>query len=172
MNAKTIALSAIIAALCAILLAVGEFFPTFSLGSAFLAGVAVMVPLAKRSYWGAVLCVIAASLITMLVTGFSRFEAVVPFAFFFGVQPIVNRVQAEKNWNRWLLLVIKDIWFVGFAVGYYFLFNLTLFENNQDLNRFALPIIIIGGAIAYVVYDYLSFYFQRYIDILIKRMKL
>ena len=47
-----------------------------------------------------------------------------------------------------------------------------LFENNEDLNRFALPIIIVGGAIAYVVYDYLSFYFQRYIDILIKRMKL
>ena len=172
MKAKTIALSAVIAAFCAILLSVGEFFPTLSLGAAFLAGVAVMVPLAKRSYLGAVLCIIAAALITMLITGFTRFEAIVPFAFFFGVQPIVNRVQAERNWNRWLLLVIKDIWFVGFAVGYYFLFNLVLFENNEDLNRFALPIIIVGGAIAYVVYDYLSFYFQRYIDILIKRMKL
>ena len=172
MKAKTVALSAVIAAFCAIFLSIGEFFPSLSLGAAFLAGVAVMVPLAKRSYLGAALCVIAASLITMIVTSFVRFEAIVPFAFFFGIQPILNKVQMERNWNRWLLLVIKDIWFVGFAVGYYFLFNLTLFENNQDLNRFALPIIIIGGAIAYVVYDYLSFYFQRYVDILVKRMKL
>ena len=172
MKGRTIALSAVSAAICVIFLTIGEFLPTLSLGSAFLAGVVVMVPLSKRSYGGAALCVIAAALITMMITGFVRFEAILPFASFFGLQPILNKVQSERNWNRYILLAVKDVWFVGVAVAYYFIFNMAFFENNEALNRYALPIIIVGAAAGYVLYDFLAFYFQKYIDITVKRLKL
>ena len=70
------------------------------------------------------------------------------------------------------MLVIKDVWFVGAAVGYYFIFNVVLFENNETLNAYALPIVIGACALVYPIYDYLSFYFQKYIDVIVTRLKL
>ena len=169
--AKTIALSAICAAISALILVLGEFFPTLSLGAAFTAGIVVMVPLAKNSYKGATLTFFAAAILAFLISYF-RYEAVLPFAAFFGLQPIVNKIQSDKGWNKYIMLAIKDVWFVGTLVGYYFLFSLALFPNNEELNAFSLPILIAGGAIAYFVYDGLSFYFQKYIDLTVRRLKL
>lgn len=169
--AKSIALSAICAAICALLLCLGEFLPTLSLGAAFTAGIVVMIPLSKNAFKSAMLTYLAGGLLAFMLSYF-RYESVLPFIAFFGLQPIVNRLEKAKGWNRYLMLLIKDVWFVGVLVGYYFLFNLTLFDNNPALNRFALPILIAGGALFYFIYDHLSFYFQKYIDIIVKRLKL
>ena len=168
---KAIALSAICAAIGSLLLVLGEFFPTLSLGAAFTAGVVVMIPLAKDSFKSAFVTYAAAALLAFFISYF-RYEAVLPFLSFFGLQPIINRLQRKKGWNKYVMLLLKDVWFVGVAVGYYYLFNLTLFDNNETLNAYALPIIIVGGAVAYVLYDYLTFYFQKYIDLTVKRLKL
>ena len=170
-QSKAIALSAICAAICALLLVLGEFFPSFSLGAAFTAGIVVMIPLSKNAFKSAALTYLAGGALAFFISYF-RYEAVLPFIAFFGLQPIVNKLQTAKGWNRYLMLLLKDVWFVGVLVGYFFLFNLTLFEFNADLNRFALPILIAGGALGYIVYDYLTFYFQKYICILVKRLKL
>ena len=170
-RSKAIALSAVSAALATIFLVIGDYFPTLSLGSAFLAGIVMMVPLSKKLYLGAALAYLASAALAFLISSFI-FEAILPFLMFFGLQPIVNRLQLDRNWNKYLMLVIKDLWFVGAAVGYYFIFSVVLFENNEALNAYALPIIIAISAAAYILYDYLSFYFQKYIDLLITRLKL
>lgn len=166
---RAIALSAICSAICALILTIGEYFPTLSLGAAFTAGIVIMIPLAKGSFKCAALTYLSGGALAFLLS-FMRYEAILPFIAFFGLQPIVNAWQVKKGFNKYLMLAVKALWFAGVLVGYYYIFDAVLFDGNEQLEKFALPILAVGGIVLYAIYDGLSFYFQKYIDVLVKRI--
>lgn len=169
-NAKIIALSAVTTAFAVIFLVVGSYFPTLSLSGAFMASLTMMIPLSKKSYKGALLCFLATSILSMLVSGF-RWDAVFPFMAFTGLHPIANYFIKERNLNRILFTVLKDIWFVGAVVLTQLITKLYVGEN-EFLNKYIYPVLIIGGAIVFPLYDFLMMGFQRSIVAIINRLKL
>ncbi|MBQ3495754.1 MAG: hypothetical protein IJA76_03635 [Clostridia bacterium] len=167
---KMIALSSLVSAFCAVLLYLGALFPTLSLSCIFLASLTIMLPLAKKSYKGAILAVVASSILSFLLAAFS-FETSLPFILFFGFHPIINRFQKDKKLNKFLLFAIKDIWCVGALFACYFLTEMFVTEN-EFFHKYMPYILSIGGTLFFIVYDYMMFYFQRAIDRVAERLKL
>lgn len=170
-KSKVIAISGIATAFSVLLLSIGAYFPTFDLSALFMASLVVMLPLSKKSYLGAVITTIASSILTLIIAGF-RYQIVIPFALFFGMHPIVNYFQASTNkFNKWIFLIVKDVWFVLVLVLMQKLSEVLIIDI-ESIKRFVYPILIVGGAIGFIVYDFLMQRFQNYIDLIIKRLKL
>lgn len=170
-KSKIIALSGISTAFSVLLLTVGAYFPTFDLSALFMASLVVMLPLSKKSGCSAVITVIASSILTLLFSGF-RYNIVIPYLIFFGLHPIVNYYQKQINkFNKWLVFIVKDIWFV-ITVIIMQKINEILVIDIESIKPFVYPILIVGGAICFIIYDYLMLRFQNYIDLIIKRLKL
>lgn len=167
---KVIALSSLCTAFAAVLLTVGAYFPTLSYSCIFLASVVILLPLAKNTYKGAVLTVIASTLLSFLIASFS-FETALPFLLFFGFHPIVNKVFKEKNLNKFLVYVIKDAWFVAAMLLCYWLTDMFI-TDNEIFQKYMIYIIIFGGSILFIVYDYMMSYFQKAMDVISKRLKI
>lgn len=172
--AKMVAYASVSAALATVFLAIGEFFPTFSLSAAFMASLAMMIPLTKKSYAGAVLAYISSALLALLITGF-RFEGILPFAAFCGLHPLVNAFIEDKKINKILGLVVKDVWFVGVAYLTYFLTDFAsggTISNSEFLKNNIIWLIGVGSAIAFVAYDFCMAYFQKKLNIIVEKLKL
>ncbi len=169
-KSKVIALSALTTAICTIFLVVGEFVAVFALSGAFLASVVMMLPLAKKSYLGAILALIASVLLSLLLSSF-RFEAILPFAIFFGPYPIVNAFLEDKKFNKIISLILKGIWFIGAILATYYLTTIVI-GDNQFIKEHILPILIIGGAVLFLPFDYFMRSFQTQTNKLIERLKL
>lgn len=167
---RVVAYSAVTTALATVFLIIGEFFPTLSLSAAFMASLVIMIPLAKKTYLGAVLAYIASALLALLLTGF-RFQAVLPFAVFGGLHPIVNCFVEDKKINKIIALVVKDAWFVGACLLTFFVTGLTV-GGNEFVEKHIVPIIIIVGAVFFVAYDYTFMFFQKKTNEIIERLKL
>lgn len=176
---KTIALSAISAALAVIFLLLGAFVEILDISCIMIAGIAIMLPLSKKYYLGAFLAFVASALIGIFVTG-ARFTVIVPYAMFFGLHPIVNSLQRKFRINKFLALAVKDVWFLATMFVYYLLLkNLTGYDLFADfsfipenLQRFLIPALFISGAVFFVLYDSVMLRLQYAVDALIKRLKL
>ena len=176
-NAKVIALSAVTTALATVFLVIGNWFPTFSLSGAFMASIVMMMPLAKKTYKGAILSYLATVLLTGIFSGFfTRWDALFPFALFSGLHPIVNYFFSERSFSnkliaKILLVIMKDIWFVGVLIATHFLFEVYTGEV-EFIRTYIVPILLIGGALIFPLYDYLMTRFQQMVNIIIIRFKL
>ena len=176
-NAKVIALSAVTTALATVFLVIGNWFPTFSLSGAFMASIVMMMPLAKKTYKGAILSYLATVLLTGIFSGFfTRWDALFPFALFSGLHPIVNYFFSERSFSNKLIakilfVIIKDIWFVGVLIATHFLFEVYTGEV-EFIRTYIVPILLIGGALIFPLYDYLMTRFQQMVNIIIIRFKL
>lgn len=167
---KVIALSALCTAMSATLLCIGAYFLSLSYSCIFLASVVVLLPLAKETYKGAILTVIASALLSFLIASFS-FETDLPYLLFFGFHPIVSKYLEEKKLNRFLAYLIKNLWFVGSMLCCYFLTSMFIVEN-ETLKKYMIYIIIIGGSIFFVIYDVLFKFFQKQMNVISKRLKI
>ena len=176
-NAKIIALSAVTTALATVFLVIGNWFPTFSLSGAFMASVVMMMPLAKKTYKGAILSYLATILLTGVFSGFfTRWDALFPFALFSGLHPIVNYFFFERSFSnkiaaKILFIIVKDIWFVGVLIATHFLFEVYTGEV-EFIRKYIVPILLIGGALIFPFYDYIMTRFQQMINVIIIRFKL
>ncbi len=171
-NAKLVALSAISAAFATIFLTIGNWFTSFSLSGAFMASLCIMLPLSKKSYKSALLTYLAALLLSGVFSGFfTRWDALFPFAVFAGLHPIANYFVADKGINKILALAVKDVWFVGALLLTQLLTRIYVGEN-EFLNEYIYPILLVAGAVFFPLYDYVAGTFQRSVDIIIKRLKL
>ena len=92
LTAYEIALSALACALATIMLTVGTYSEILLLTGYLLACVALMLPLAKESYWGYALAYIATCLLSLLFNA-GRFFDNLPFIAFFGLHPLLNELQ-------------------------------------------------------------------------------
>ncbi|MBO5713087.1 MAG: hypothetical protein J6R88_02640 [Clostridia bacterium] len=169
---KVISLSAITCALSVILLSVGAYIDVLDLSCLFTSSLVIMLPLAKKSLKTAIFSYVCTVILTLLITmGTGKFAVVILYTVFFGVHPIVNYLEKDKNWNVYVLSALKCLWFIGALFLSYYAF--TLFTDLPSyIEDIIVFVIIFGGGVAFFIYDYLIKRFQTLTNVLIKRLKL
>ena len=156
-SAYEIALSAVSCALAAIALTVGTLSHALLFTGYLLACFALMIPLSKNCWWGNVLAYIGSSLLALLFTGFDIWD-MLPFIVFFGLKV-----------NRWLATGIKAIWFDG-AMYLVWRFVFEMNASFDFVNRFIIPVILIGGTLFFFVYDIMFSKCQIAVNSLVQRI--
>ena len=167
---KVVALSSVTTAFCTLLLVFGAYIEVLDLSCLFLASLVIMIPLSKGYKLGAFLSYLASVLLGFILTG-ARFQILIPFAMFFGLHPIANYLQKQFNINKILALIIKAVWFIATLFVTYYFTKMFLVQNAM-LEKYINYIIIIAGALFFIVYDILMDGFQRSITRIISRLKL
>ena len=85
-------------------------------------------------------------------------------------------IMKEKNFNKIIGILLKTIWFVGVLIFIYFFFTEFLFEesflNKEWVKKYIYLILIVGGGVIFVVYDFLMDRLQRSADAIVNRLKL
>jgi hypothetical protein len=175
-SAYEIALSALSCAIATIFLTIGVYSEVLLFTGYLFACIALMLPLAKKSWKGGVFTYLTTLLLALLFFGGVRPEVVLTYGIFFGLHPTVNYIFKEKNFNKALALLIKTVWFVGAVLLVYTLFSGFLFEEsllqNEIFTKYAYLILSIGGALLFVCYDIIIARFQTGLDKTIEKLKL
>jgi hypothetical protein len=167
-SAYEIALSALACAAATIMLTVGVYSAILLFTGYLFAGIALMMPLAKKSYAGFALAY-AATCILSLIFNAARFFDLLPFIMFFGLHPLVNELQLKIKINRWLACGIKALWFDGtMYVIWRFVFGMT--ATIPLIDQYIIPILLIGGTLFFVPYDYLMYQWRGAMNTLVKRI--
>ncbi len=163
-----IALSALSCAVSTIALLIGAYSEILLFTGYLVACVALMLPLAKKSYWGYILSYLATCLLCFLLAA-SRFLDLIPFAAFFGLHPLVNELQLKTKINRWVACCIKAAWFDGIAyVIWRFVFAAT--TGFTFLDEYILPLILTVGTAFFVFYDYAMYKWRGGVNALVARI--
>lgn len=167
-TAYEIALSALACAMATILLTIGAYSQILLFTGYLFGGIALMLPLAKRSYVGYLLAY-AATCILSLIFNVARFWDVLPFIMFFGLHPIVNELQLKIRVNRWVACAVKAAWFDGtMYLIWRFVFAMT--TTFPFIDKYIIPIILVVGTLFFVVYDYLMYRWRFSVNTLVKRI--
>lgn len=167
-SAYEIALSALSCALATILLTVGVYSEILLFTGYLLSCIALMLPLAKNSYRGYALSYIATCILCFLFNPARLFD-LLPFMMFFGLHPIVNELQLKTKINRWVACGLKALWFDGtMFVIWKFLFEAT--TSIPAVDKYFIPILLIGGSLFFVFYDYVMYRWRTIINITVKRI--
>ncbi len=169
-DSKVIALSGLASAFALIFIIIGGYFPTFDISCLFMASLMVMIPLAKDTIKGAILCYISVFLLSFIFT-FGHFEICIAYGLFFGLHPIVNYLQVKKIKKTWLISIIKTIWFLVIAFLMFYILKMFIVEN-EFINKYLPLVILIGGSVFFIVYDFVMLRFQKNLNVIIKRLKL
>lgn len=172
-----IVLSAIACAVATGALTAGSYVNFLYAAGIIIAVFSLMIPLSKDFYWGASLAFLGSALLTFLFYGFSIFK-LVPYLAFFGLHPIINRIQfkfVKKKWLHALIEVGKAVWFV-LAMWLSFYLLQEIFALNETtwydfVMQYFHYILWFGGAAVFLIYDLLIFLCQRSADLLIKRIR-
>ena len=167
-SAYEIALSALACAMATVMLTVGVYSAVLLFTGYLLACIALMLPLAKKSYAGFTLAYVATCILS-LIFNVARFFDLLPFIMFFGLHPIVNELQLKTKINRWLACGLKALWFDGtMYVIWRFVFGMT--ASIPLIDQYILPIIFIGGTVFFVAYDYLMYRWRFAVNTLVDRI--
>ena len=111
-SAYEIALSSLSCAIATIALTIGVYSAILLFTGYLLACIALMLPLAKKSFVGYALAY-GATCILSLIFNAARFFDLLPFIMFFGLHPLVNELQLKTKINRWIACFLKALWFDG-----------------------------------------------------------
>ncbi len=171
-DAKLIAVSGVTSALSVIVLALGTYIEVIDLSCLFLASLFIMLPLAKDSFKSAFLCYLAVTLLSLIFTASTgRFYITVLYALFFGLYPLVLDFERRKGVKGIITYPIKAIWFIGTCFLIYFVFKMFVL-TNEIFEKYIIIIILIGGLILFVVFDYMMKRFQKLTNQIIKRLNI
>ena len=167
-TAYEIALSALSCAISTIFLVVGVYSELLLFTGYLLGCVALMLPLAKKSYWGYALSYFATCILSFIF-GAGRFLDLLPFVMFFGLHPLVNELQLKTKINRWVACGVKALWFDGtMYVIWRFVFAVT--TEIPFVDKYFLPIILVVGTAFFVFYDYAMYKWRAGVNTLVKRI--
>ncbi|MCD8201203.1 MAG: hypothetical protein LUD47_03945 [Clostridia bacterium] len=175
-GAFEITLSAMSCALGVIFLYLGTL-TTYVLFVCYIAAeISLMLPLSKQFYTGEALAYLACCIITILFGAIGQIWNLVPFIMFFGLHPLANALQLRFNINRWIGMVIKIVWFdATFYVAYLLVFKMLWGGSSstiyQWINKYIWLVIVVGGSIIAVIYDYIMFRFQTLVNNLVYRVR-
>ncbi len=169
MKSKVVTVSAISAALTAIVLTLGAYVELVVLYSIVISSVFVILPLYYKSYKGSFLGALAGGLIAFMCSGFNILSIVFPAYFaFFGFFPIVRLIMLDKKVNKIWTYIIGLCWCVAVFYGGYFYYTAVMMVNLADLPAFlSNNILLFVGIIAvvfYVVYERSVIVFKRVVD--------
>jgi hypothetical protein len=126
-TAYEIALSALACALATLCLTIGVYSEILLFSGYLFGSIALMLPLAKRSFRGYILAYLAGCILSTLFS-VARFWEILPFIVFFGLHPLVNELQLKIKINRWVACVIKALWFDGAVYLMYKVFQVFTVE--------------------------------------------
>jgi hypothetical protein len=150
-----IALAALACAVATIMLTIGVYSGVLLFTGYLFSCIALMLPLAKKSYRGYFLAYLA-TVALCLIFNISRFFDILPFIMFFGLHPLVNELQLKTRINRWVAFVVKAAWFdVTMYLVWRLVFGMT--TNFEFVDKYFLPIILIGGTAFFFLYDYMMY---------------
>ncbi len=167
-SAYEIALSALSCAMATVLLVVGLYLDILLFTGYLFGSIALMLPLAKKSYRGYTLAYMATCLLSLLFAS-ARFFDLLPFVLFFGLHPLVNELQLKTKINRWVACAVKAIWFDG-ATYFIWRFVFATTTGITFLDEYMLPVILVGGTAFFVVYDYCMYKWRAWVNILVARI--
>lgn len=176
LSAFEIALSGIACAIAATALTVGSYVQALLAGSYVLASFAVMLPLSKEFYWGAALCFLGSIALAFLTSGFA-FLYLVPYALFFGLHPVVNRLQkrfVKGSLFHALVFLAKAVWFdLSMWLSFVILVPLLGLEGAAwypVIEQYFFLVLFLGGTLFFAVYDVMIFFCARSVDRIVARI--
>ena len=147
-----IALSALACAIAVLFQVVGVYSEILLFTGYLLSAVALMLPLARKSYKGYVLAYLGTCFLSLIFAS-ARFWDVIPFIIFFGLHPLVNELQLRTRINTWVACFAKALWFdLTMYLMWTFLLDTT--TVNPLIGQYILPIILLFGTAFFVFYDY------------------
>ena len=162
-----VALSAVSAAIATIALTVGTLYPPLLFTGYLLSCVALMLPLTGKYYIGCALSYVATCLLTLAFNGFNIWDTL-PFILFFGLHPLVNALQKKFKVNKFFALIVKAAWFDG-AMYLTWRFVFSMNTAIPFVDKYFLPILLIGGTLFFILYDYATMRCQETVDITVER---
>lgn len=171
-----IALAGISCAIATASLTLGIYVDVLLAGSYVIAALAVMLPLSKDFFWGAALSFLGSLLLSFLAGGFF-FLYLVPYAVFFGLHPIVNRIQkrfVKGNLLNGLMFLGKAVWFdLSMWLSYTVLVPLLGLDGMTwypVVEQYFFLVLFVGGTLFFAVYDVLIFFCARSVDRIVARI--
>ena len=96
------------------------FAPAVSLPFLALSSMCLLIPLSKKLYFYAVLCVIAVSIFSSLL---NPIDILIPYILFFGIHPIITIVLQNIKLDKIIASVIKQVFFNIALIAAYFIFK-------------------------------------------------
>lgn len=159
MKSKYIAISAISAALIAIILSIGSYFTFSDLFCVVISSIVVVLPIALETFKGSVLAFLVGGVVaTLICLPTFAFSFVIPAYFvFFGIYPIVKELLVKRNVKKIVVYVIGCVWCVAMFYGLYFYYTIILALPLTDIADKFLNIILYliapVGVVFFVVYD-------------------
>lgn len=167
-SAYEIALSALASAIATVCLTIGVYSAILLFTGYLLACIALMLPLAKKSYAGFTLAYLSTCILALIFNA-SRFFDLLPFIMFFGLHPLVNELQLYTKINRWVACAVKALWFdLTMYLIWRFVFGMT--TTVAFLDEYILPILLVGGTAFFVAYDYAMYKWRYAVNTLVKRI--
>ena len=167
-SAYEIALSALACAFATICLTLGVYSNLLLFTGYLVACIALMLPLAKSCYVGYVLAYFATCILSLIFSA-ARFFDLLPFIMFFGLHPLVNELQLKTRINRWVACGVKALWFDGtMYVIWRFVFGMM--TTFPFVDKYIWPIILVGGTLFFVVYDYFMYKWRFAVNTMVKRI--
>lgn len=167
-SAHEIALAALACAVATIFLTVGVYSEILLFTGYLMACIALMLPLSRKSYVGYVLAYLATCVIS-LIFGAARFFDLLPFIMFFGLHPLVNELQLKTKINCYVACAVKALWFdVTMYLIWRFVFAATTAIPFVD--AYIIPILLVGGSVFFVFYDYVMFRARIAVNALVQRI--
>ena len=167
-SAHEIALAALSCALSTIMLIVGVYSELLLFTGYLLGCIALMLPLAKKSYRGYALSYIATCILAFIF-GAGRFLDILPFVAFFGLHPLINELQLKVKINRWVACAIKAAWF-DFTMYLIWRFVFAITTTLPFVNEYFLPLLLVFGTAFFVFYDYAMYRWRATINVLVDRI--
>ena len=167
-SAYEIALSALSCAMATISLTLGVY-STFLLFTGYLFScIALMLPLAKQSFWGYALAYVATCILSMIF-GAARFFDLLPFMLFFGLHPLVNELQLKTRINTWVACAIKALWFdATMYLIWRFVFEMT--TTIPLVDQYMVPLLLVFGTAFFIVYDNCMYRWRLIVNRLVERI--
>ncbi len=163
-----IALSALSCALATLFLTVGVYLEILLITGYLLGSVALMLPLAKKSYLGYALSLIATCILSFIFNA-GRFLELLPFAAFFGLHPLVNELQLKTKINRWVACFCKAIWF---DITAYLLWRwvFAVVTGVAFVDEYIWVFVFTLGTGFFVFYDYAAYKWRAWVNTAVARM--
>lgn len=168
LSSHEIALSALACAIATVLLTVGVYSEILLFTGYLFGCIALMMPLAKKSYIGYALAYVGTCVLS-LIFNVARFWDLLPFIMFFGLHPLVNELQFRTKINRWLACGIKALWFDGtMFIIWKFVFGMT--TSIAFVDKYIWLILLVGGTAFFVAYDYVMYKWRAIVNRLVARI--
>ncbi len=177
-NSFEIALSGISCGIAVLFLSLGILSGWLLATGYFMGVVAMMIPLSKEFFKGGFGAYVGTCILTIIMGAAAKFWDLVPFIMFFGLHPLVNALIKKKNFNRWIALGLKALWFdCTLIVAYYLVFNGlvggSMFPQSvyDVVNKYIYLFIFTVGTLVGVVYDFLVIRCQFAVNAVVARIK-